>query len=111
MALLIVTCSCLSLSSEEQRVLLVDNPEHVKGCELVGRVRSSFGTHKWGKLNESGAAKENEDGLKKEAFKLGADTVLVVTDASNRGEAYNCRRSRKTPPTGSQALLARSLRR
>lgn len=90
-AALAVGCTRVRLTPQAERVRVTGNPEAVRGCARRGAVAGA--DH----LNGTAKSPANaERFLKRDADRLGANTVLVTsthTDASGsevRGEAYAC---------------------
>lgn len=85
----ILLTSCVSLSTQGEKVLVTSNPERIEGCKFIDQIASSsilIG------LKANGVAYNHaRNELKNEARQLGANVVLTSTDSNTVGEAYECK--------------------
>jgi len=96
---LILVCVLAPATSAKEKpkpwdsVRVVGDADLVEDCELLGEVK---GKSSWGGVMQSHAESKAYQHLKKNAQKMGANTVLMLTGHSvwagskYRGEAYNC---------------------
>jgi hypothetical protein len=78
--LLLLGSACASATGDATKVRVTSNPEVVRGCIPLGEVR---GSGWWGNpFNE--VERSGENAMRKEAARMGADTVFVTYQTSSR---------------------------
>jgi hypothetical protein len=87
--------SCVSLSSEGEKVSITSNPKIVEGCKFIGQVTSSSS---WGVVGAADAAYANAtNDLRNKAGQMGANVVRTTTISNTMGgvklvgEAFECK--------------------
>jgi hypothetical protein len=76
-----ILSACVTLTPAMKEISILEDRNAVGGCQRLGRVHGDF---------DLDNVKGNEQAMVKKTYELGGDTLLVVNDAGNRGEAYKC---------------------
>jgi len=87
-AIAVILSACVALTPAMKKISISEDRTAVAGCQQLGRVHGDF---------DLDNVKGNEQAMVKKTYELGGDTLLVINDAGNRGEAYKCGTPEKGP--------------
>jgi starvation-inducible outer membrane lipoprotein len=80
-AIAVILSACVTLTPAMKKISISEDRNAVARCQQLGRVHGDFDVDN---------VKGNEQAMVKKTYELGGDTLLVINDAGNRGEAYKC---------------------
>lgn len=87
MLAILAACATQPITKEESKVRILRKSDAPENCQELGRV------YAYGLMSVTEQGREND--LKKDAFKLGGDTVTILNRDENNtifGMAYKCQR-------------------